>query len=463
MAIRKDFRSKQAGPRQSQFRGSKLYTTSCALALTSLLLHSAQPAFSGREMVDVSSSVPHRSCLSSSVWTYTIEVLYCQFRTHPYCKLYRCSPMDYGARNPGFGGLLRGLKSATGLAVMGLTSLGSLGAYHLFAHRKPHQAFYPKEGIDKVLVRPGPDLLVVGPPGWFGSGGEAAHCVFSYNKLFAAQSNFLSGAEAQEGWLYGMAPGNEVLMYPTGDVDDVVEGQLYCWPEQKFSIKLQQADWIMQYTPHAPQNPNLRRAVAPVVTQSGTVKQAYLYYQPEKMGYSSPICLSAEGKLVDKTRERELVGAAVGGSKKVFSDLPGDPSLILHTNVDLGKDKLMVMQALSRAIASCLSKPEAYVAVCLNDNQSLIWAGHPTPCALGTMCSIGSINQDNNAALSQAVANILGAYQISSDRIYINFFDVPRENCGWSGGKFSINNSFFIDHSILKFHLQPAKRAPDLL
>ena len=69
------------------------------------------------------------------------------------------------------------------------------------------------------------------------------------------------------------------------------------------------------------------------------------------------------------------------------STLPGDPSLVLTTNVKISS-KVEFMQACSKAIASCLSKPESYVAVCVNDEASVIWAGIDTPCALGCVYSM---------------------------------------------------------------------------
>lgn len=160
--------------------------------------------------------------------------------------------------------------------------------------------------------------------------------------------------------------------------------------------------------------------------------------------------------------------------------LPGDPSLILHTTVSLGDEKKAFMKAASAAIAATLSKPESYVAVCVHDDADIIWAGDETPCALGSVCSIGAINQANNAALSAAVSELLAPFGVPSDKICalapgswpapvpflshacrsmsaiaceipryvhtrccestrwlarnpladINFFDVPRENCG---------------------------------
>ena len=42
-------------------------------------------------------------------------------------------------------------------------------------------------------------------------------------------------------------------------------------------------------------------------------------------------------------------------------DLPGDPSLILTTNVDLGDKKGEILNAMSALVASSTGKPESYV------------------------------------------------------------------------------------------------------
>ena len=117
---------------------------------------------------------------------------------------------------------------------------------------------------------------------------------------------------------------------------------------------------------------------------------------------------------------------------------PGDPSLILTTNVKLD-DKAGFVAAASAAVAQALSKPEAYVAICVTDNcDGMSFGGTMDPCAVGCVYSIGQINQENNAALTAAVSVLLEKHGgVANNRIYINFFDVPRANCGWSGRTFA--------------------------
>jgi hypothetical protein len=48
-----------------------------------------------------------------------------------------------------------------------------------------------------------------------------------------------------------------------------------------------------------------------------------------------------------------------------FSQLPGDPSLLLVTNLDLGPKKLDIMKACSKAISAATGKPESYIGTSL--------------------------------------------------------------------------------------------------
>jgi phenylpyruvate tautomerase len=114
----------------------------------------------------------------------------------------------------------------------------------------------------------------------------------------------------------------------------------------------------------------------------------------------------------------------------------GDPSLILKTSVNLGDKKLALMKACSKAISSGLGKPESYVAVCISDGQSMIWGGEETPCALGCLYSLGSINLANNKKVVAEITALMQEHGVPADRMYINFFDVPRENCGYNGATF---------------------------
>ena len=102
-------------------------------------------------------------------------------------------------------------------------------------------------------------------------------------------------------------------------------------------------------------------------------------------------------------------------------------------------DKPGFVAAASAAVAAALSKPETFVAVCITDeHDGMSFGGSTDPCAVGCVYSIGQINQENNAALTAAVSALLEKHGgVANNRIYINFFDVPRANCGWSGRTFA--------------------------
>jgi phenylpyruvate tautomerase len=62
----------------------------------------------------------------------------------------------------------------------------------------------------------------------------------------------------------------------------------------------------------------------------------------------------------------------------------------------------------------------------------MIFGGSDAPTALGCMYSIGAISQKSNGGITNDVTDLLEPFGVEEDRIYINFFDVPRANVGWS-------------------------------
>lgn len=117
-------------------------------------------------------------------------------------------------------------------------------------------------------------------------------------------------------------------------------------------------------------------------------------------------------------------------------DLPGDPSLILTTNVDLGDAKKDLLKTLSALVAASTGKPESYVAVSITDKASMVFGGSDDPLALGCVYSLGAINVSNNGKIQSGVTDALEPFGVTAGRIYINFFDMPRENVGWNRATF---------------------------
>ena len=100
------------------------------------------------------------------------------------------------------------------------------------------------------------------------------------------------------------------------------------------------------------------------------------------------------------------------------------------------------------------------VAVCITDKASMVFGGSDEPLALGCLYSLGesnmacllhyflqpnvglclfplgAINVSNNGKIQNGVTDALEPYGVTESRIYINFFDMPRENVGWNRATF---------------------------
>ncbi|KAL7437587.1 hypothetical protein ACHAXH_004625, partial [Discostella pseudostelligera] len=75
------------------------------------------------------------------------------------------------------------------------------------------------------------------------------------------------------------------------------------------------------------------------------------------------------------------------------------------------------MKELSSLVATVTRKPEAYVAICITDNASMIFGGSDAPLALGCLYSIGAITMANNGKIQCGVTDVLEKYGVAQDRI----------------------------------------------
>jgi phenylpyruvate tautomerase len=85
-------------------------------------------------------------------------------------------------------------------------------------------------------------------------------------------------------------------------------------------------------------------------------------------------------------------------------------------------------------LISCKNK---YKAVSITDKASVIFGGSDEPAALGNLYSIGSIGMESNGMIQAAVTDLLEPFGLNESRMYINFFDMPRANVGWSRRTFA--------------------------
>mmetsp|Transcript_100574 Transcript_100574/g.162165 ORF Transcript_100574/g.162165 Transcript_100574/m.162165 type:complete len:120 (+) Transcript_100574:135-494(+) len=117
------------------------------------------------------------------------------------------------------------------------------------------------------------------------------------------------------------------------------------------------------------------------------------------------------------------------------------PSLTINTSADMGSadTKKALMTKLTQVVAKGLGKPDSYVAIQINDKQTMMWGGSDEACALCTCASLGAINLANNKAVSKEVCTLLSEtpFGIKPDRTYVEFRDVPRECMGYDGKTFA--------------------------
>ncbi len=113
------------------------------------------------------------------------------------------------------------------------------------------------------------------------------------------------------------------------------------------------------------------------------------------------------------------------------------PCLILNTSQTMDEEqKKNTCLALSAKTAEILGKPESYVMVLVNDQQTMSFAGNTKPSAYLELKSIG-LPENQTAELSrQLCSHISGLINVEQNRIYIEFSNAPRHMWGWDGGTF---------------------------
>ena len=102
-------------------------------------------------------------------------------------------------------------------------------------------------------------------------------------------------------------------------------------------------------------------------------------------------------------------------------------------------DHTAFLAAASKLVAETLGKSEQYVTVrCEAGVRNMLFAGTAEPSAQCALFSIGALSPEVNAKLSLGLAGLLQThFAVEPNRYYLNFFDLARHNCGWSGRTFA--------------------------
>lgn len=113
------------------------------------------------------------------------------------------------------------------------------------------------------------------------------------------------------------------------------------------------------------------------------------------------------------------------------------PYLNVSTNQSLDKAaESAAVKKLSQACAEMLGKPESYMMVLLNTDQSMSFAGSTEPCAIISLASLG-LPEAKTADFSKSLCSLIGELcEVPSERIYINFTSPERHMWGWNQSTF---------------------------
>ena len=113
------------------------------------------------------------------------------------------------------------------------------------------------------------------------------------------------------------------------------------------------------------------------------------------------------------------------------------PILRIKTNVKTSKEiHYRLMSKASGLVAELLSKPEKYVMISFEDDVSMVFSTSDEPTAYLELKSIG-LSVERTAELSKHLCSLLESeLDIAKERIYIEFFDEPRQMFGWNSSTF---------------------------
>ncbi len=111
------------------------------------------------------------------------------------------------------------------------------------------------------------------------------------------------------------------------------------------------------------------------------------------------------------------------------------PLLEITTNTAIDNSQDVAEQA-SKLTAEMLAKPESYVMVKIQAEQTLIFAGTNEPAAHIKLKSLG-LAENSTAEFSEKICSFISSQlNINSARIYIEFSNPARHMWGWDGKTF---------------------------
>ena len=106
------------------------------------------------------------------------------------------------------------------------------------------------------------------------------------------------------------------------------------------------------------------------------------------------------------------------------------PLLEIFTNTVVDNEQIIATNA-SKLATEILNKPESYVMVRIQTEQTLLFAGSNEPAALVQLKSL-DLPEKNTPEFSSRICNFISSeFNINSARIYIEFSNPERHMWGW--------------------------------
>ncbi len=111
------------------------------------------------------------------------------------------------------------------------------------------------------------------------------------------------------------------------------------------------------------------------------------------------------------------------------------PYLTITSNKVLDTDSNQ-LNLLSKTVANGLNKPESYVMISVQHNPDMLFAGSKEPLAFCELKSLG-LQSSQTAELSSKICSCINKlYDISCERIYVEFSAPARSMWGWNSKTF---------------------------
>ncbi|KAF1761946.1 hypothetical protein GCK72_010205 [Caenorhabditis remanei] len=116
------------------------------------------------------------------------------------------------------------------------------------------------------------------------------------------------------------------------------------------------------------------------------------------------------------------------------------PILSVSVNVTLSAEKnTELLKELSNVVGKLLGKPEKYMCIHINTDQSISFAGTTQPAGFAILKSIGGVGTSKqNNAISNKLFPLFKEYLgIPSDRFYIEFVNIGAADIAFDGQTFA--------------------------